>query len=168
VGGALDKDLVDRIDETLHDLFQAMNLDRIPIQREYGKFSAKNLSLMEIRILRAIDDHDQMALKDIRARVQLPNSTLTSIIKKFEAKHLVLRIPNPEDGRSYILKITKKGRLINREHRQVDRLIAQNFLARLGGEKAAEDFVRITNIATRTPLFSMDEYYGDHDEESKS
>ena len=150
-------ELIERLDKSLHRLYQAMYLDRLPIRREYGSFSSKNLSIMEIRILCIIDENDEIPLLEIRDSFDLPNSTLTSIIKKFEVKKLICRLPNPQDGRSYLLKITPKGRQINQEHRGFDRLIAINFLDRLGDDKAAETFIEVVEKTTRTLLLSMED-----------
>jgi len=159
-------ELEERIDRSLHDIFMAMNLDRLPVTRENGNFSAKNLSLMEIRILRKITENGEIPLKDIRALVQLPNSTLTSIIKHFEHKGLITRLPNPEDKRSYVLRITSLGCMINDQHRAFDIQIAKSFIERLDSVEEAEEFIRLATKATRSPLFSFQDFanqYIDYD-----
>jgi DNA-binding MarR family transcriptional regulator len=154
----MNEDLVDRLDNALHDIFRAMNLDRLPVHRENGVFSAKNLSIMEIRILRNIDENEEMTLKDIREAVDLPNSTLTSIIKKFETKGLVQRYINSSDRRSYVLRITEKGHLINQGHRYFDRKIARTFMERIGNDDQVELFVEMVHKATRSQFFSLEEF----------
>lgn len=152
------KNLVDELDKTLHQIFRAMNLDRIPMQRENGNFSAKNLSLMEIRILRVVDEHENIPLKEIRVAVDIPNSTLTSIIKKFETKGLITKSVDSFDKRSYLLSITPKGHMINTAHRHFDRLIAQKFLERVGNDELMERFVKETQTALAAPFFTMEEF----------
>lgn len=159
----MNDELVNRIDKTLHDIFMAMNLDRLPIQRENGSFSAKNLSLMEIRILRAINEQEGISLKDIRAAVDIPNSTLTSIIKKFEKKGLIKREIDQMDKRSYLLNITERGRIVNKEHRHFDIMIARTFIERVGNDELLERFVKETKSALSKPLFSMEEFCQYHD-----
>jgi DNA-binding MarR family transcriptional regulator len=109
----MDDKLIDQLDTALHDIFRAMNLDRLPVHREGDCFSSKNMSLMETRILRNIDEHEQVSLKDVRAAVDIPNSSLTSIIKKFEQKGLIVRLIDPNDRRSFLLCITEEGHLVN-------------------------------------------------------
>lgn len=148
-------ELEERIDRSLHDIFRAMHLDRVPLVRENGNFSAKNLSLMEMRILRKITETGEVPLKDIRVLVQLPNSTLTSIIKRFEQKGLITRHPNLEDKRSYMLRITRLGRIINDQHRAFDIQIAKTFIERMDNVEEAEEFIRLAVKATRAPLASF-------------
>ena len=151
-------ELEERVDRSLHDIFVAMNLDRVPLVRENGNFSAKNLSVMEMRILRKITETGEIPLKDIRVLVQLPNSTLTSIIKRFEHKGLITRLPNPEDRRSYVLRITRLGRMINDQHRTYDIKVAKAFIERMDSVEEAEEFIRLATKATRTPLVSFQEF----------
>jgi len=151
-------ELQERIDRSLHNILTAMSLDRLPLARENGNFSAKNLSLMEIRILRKIDEDNEIPLKDIRVSVQLPNSTLTSIIKRFEQKGLITRLLNPEDKRSFILRITKIGHVINEQHRAFDVQMAQTFIDRMDSVEEAEEFMRLATKATRSPLASFQDY----------
>ncbi|MBQ9942262.1 MAG: MarR family transcriptional regulator [Christensenellaceae bacterium] len=154
----MNENLIDRLDTALHDIFRALNADRLPVHREGAGFSAKNLSLMEIRILRLIHEAEVISLKAIRSAVGIPNSSLTSVIHKFENKGLITRTKDPADRRSFLLAITDKGRRINEAHRENDRKCARVFIERVGDEQLIEQFIRITKLGASSALFSMEEF----------
>lgn len=43
-----------------------------------------------------------------------PATTVSSHVKRFEARGHVDRVPNPDDGRSYLLRLTAAGRRVHR------------------------------------------------------
>ncbi len=154
----MDYELLNQLSESFHSLVWAMNLDRIPVHHEGDCCTAKNLSLMVIRILRLVDEHELISLKDIRAAVNIPNSRLTSIINKFEKKNLLTRHIDPNDRRSFLLQITDFGHRVNAGHRKIDLLLAQEFSDRIKDEGRIRQFIEIINTVTKEPFMTMDAF----------
>lgn len=46
----------------------------------------------------------------------MPPTTLSSVIDSLVKKGHVRRVPNPEDGRSYLLQLTAKGKAVNADN----------------------------------------------------
>lgn len=160
-----DQKLIDKIDDCLHELIFSLSFDKAPI-RKSGEFSMVSMSLLELRIIRYVAEHDEALLKDIRTSVDIPNSTLTSIIKKFENKELIQKLINPEDKRSFIIKITEKGKALNTKHRLVDQLMAKNFLSRMNSIEEAETFVRLVRQGTSSQLLTVKDLYNINEDSS--
>jgi len=151
-----ESEIIKKIDDTLHNLVFSMCWELLPLYARHGEYSMKNLSLLEMRILRLVDEECCIPLKDIRDRFQIPNSTLTSTIKRFEAHKLISRSVNPRDGRSFIISITETGHEVNERHRKFDRMIAVRFYERLNNEAYAQQFIEIVSQATKSPLMTYE------------
>jgi DNA-binding MarR family transcriptional regulator len=78
-----------------------------------------------------------------------PPTTVSSYVKRFEARGHVRREPNPADGRSYRIKLTPAGR---RAHRAAAALFAPIRAHVAEGLGASEDDVREALLMLRTVL----------------
>jgi DNA-binding MarR family transcriptional regulator len=152
----IETEIIKKIDDSLHRLVFSMCWELLPLYTRQGEYSMKNLSLLEMKILRLVDEERNIPLKDIRDRFPIPNSTLTSVIKRFEEHGLISRSANPQDGRSFIINITEIGRKVNERHRMFDKLIAVRFYERLDNDADAKRFIAIVKQATRTPLMTYE------------
>lgn len=153
-----EEELIQQIGECMNSIVEALYLTNYPYRYVPGDISnMKDLSLLELKILRYIGNGQRTPLKDIRALVGIPNATLTSIIKRFEKRGLIIRLPNPDDRRSFILELTQLGKTIHNAHMAEHRLAAENFLKRIEKKEDAEAYIRVVNQATKRPLYSFDE-----------
>lgn len=78
-----------------------------------------------------------------------PPTTVSSYVKRFEARGHVSRDPNPADRRSYLIKLTPAGR---RAHRRAGKLFAPLRTRVAAGLGAQEPRVRDALITLRTVL----------------
>jgi DNA-binding MarR family transcriptional regulator len=152
----IEAEIIKKIDDSLHHLVFSMCWELLPLYTRQGEYSMKNLSLLEMKILRLIAEERNISLKDIRDSFPIPNSTLTSIIKRFEEHKLISRSVNPQDGRSFIISVTEIGCKVNERHRMFDKMIAVHFYERLNNDVDAERFIEIVKQATRTPLMTYE------------
>lgn len=51
---------------------------------------------------------------DLARWMAAPPTTVSSYVKRFEARGHVQRVPNPDDGRSYRIRLTRSGRAAHR------------------------------------------------------
>jgi len=66
-----------------------------------------------------------------------PPTTVSSYVKRFEARGHVRREPNPEDRRSYRIILTSEGRAVHHSAQQAFRPVRNALLDALGGPSVA-------------------------------
>ena len=69
---------------------------------------------------------------DLAQWMAAPATTVSSYVKRFEKRGHVKRFANPDDGRSYLIKLTAAGRRIHREAGDLYRPILADVEQRLG------------------------------------
>lgn len=57
-------------------------------------------------------------MRDICARLQMPKTTLSGLVKAMESRGWVERRPCPDDGRASLLRLTKFGRSLEKALRE--------------------------------------------------
>ena len=70
-------------------------------------------------------------------RLIMPLSTVIFRFKRLESRGHAERVPNPEDGRSFLIRLTPDGRRLLDEARPVFRDYAEAVEARLGADQVA-------------------------------
>jgi DNA-binding MarR family transcriptional regulator len=78
------------------------------------------LSTSEISIIRIISEKDEVIIKDILEILDIPKSTLTSMIDRLEKQEFIVRAINKRDRRSYKLELTEKGKIVQVEHNKFE------------------------------------------------
>ena len=72
----------------------------------------------------------QITPKDLYSKILITSGGLSNRIKKLEAAGLLVREPDPSDGRGVILKVTPKGRRVALEavtsHVEIERQLLEN------------------------------------------
>jgi DNA-binding MarR family transcriptional regulator len=63
----------------------------------------------DFAVLSAIRAYQPITPSRLAALLGMPPTTLSSYLRRLEARRLVRRKPNPEDGRSSLLEVTKTG-----------------------------------------------------------
>jgi DNA-binding MarR family transcriptional regulator len=71
--------------------------------------SGSRLQTNDFAVLSAIRAFQPITPSRLAALLGMPPTTLSSYLRRLEARHLVRRRPNPEDGRSSLLEVTKTG-----------------------------------------------------------
>ncbi|MFM2078425.1 MAG: hypothetical protein RJA49_2315 [Actinomycetota bacterium] len=72
------------------------------------------LTADEFAIYSVLLSTDAMTPSDLARWMAAPPTSMSSYIKRFEARGHVTRIENPDDGRSYRLRLTPAGRAAHR------------------------------------------------------
>jgi DNA-binding MarR family transcriptional regulator len=72
------------------------------------------------------------------ARVEMPLSTVLFRIGRLESRGHAERIPNPDDRRSYLVRLTDEGQRLLRQARPRFRAYAEAVEARLGNEQIGQ------------------------------
>ena len=113
-----------------------------------------NLNTNEISIIRIISEKDEVIIKDILEILDVPKSTLTSMIDKLEESGILSRAISKRDRRSYKLELTEKGKIIQGEHIKYEEEIYGRIITSLDNYEEREEFLRlmkkiVDNISNR-------------------
>jgi MarR family transcriptional regulator, organic hydroperoxide resistance regulator len=66
-------------------------------------------------VLRMVGERPQVMPSQLAALLHLDRGTLSGILERLAAQRLLVRTPHPEDGRSVLLKLSARGRALDRE-----------------------------------------------------
>lgn len=81
-----------------------------------GKFAGSELAAVEAELLFHVGHGggDRLAIGRVRRAAGRTPSTITAVVDRLEAAGLVVRAPNPEDRRSYLIVLTPRGKRVAR------------------------------------------------------
>ena len=91
------------------------------IDKKFNKMQEKFvLTRTQILILQELWKRDAQQLKELANTSNSSRANITGVIKTMEKKGFVIREKNNKDGRSYLIKITKKGQKLKNDVPSVD------------------------------------------------
>ena len=96
-----------RLDNVLFDVWL---LSRATTALLDERLSASGLDSDEFAIYSVLRSTEGMTPTELAHWMAAPTTTVSSYVKRFEARGHVERTPNPDDGRSYRLRLTSAGR----------------------------------------------------------
>ncbi|MDD9300954.1 MAG: MarR family transcriptional regulator [Desulfobacter sp.] len=131
-------DQVSRFNKAFHTLWLKIMTSR----PESKSDKLKGLTFSDMHVISMAYEEPDIILKDIRERLRLPQTTLSSIVAKLEKKGFVQRIINPRDYRSFSLKITPRGEEMMTAHMELDDKQNRHILQSLEPEER-EAFIRL-------------------------
>ncbi len=139
------KEQIDRFNKAFHKLWFKIMANR----PESKSKKLKGLTFSDIHVISMAYEEPDIILKDIRKRLNLPQTTLSSIVAKLEKGGFLQRVINPRDYRSFSLKITTKGKEMMAAHMKLDHEQNSHIIASLEpGER--EEFIRLfTKVADK-------------------
>ncbi|MBZ9607142.1 MarR family transcriptional regulator [Clostridium estertheticum] len=106
------KKQVDELNKLWHFMLVASNYKEI----ESKFLRIQVLRTNELTILRIVSEKENIIIKDILETLNVPKSTLTSMIDRLEKRNLIIRAISNKDRRSYKLELTQEGHMAQEEH----------------------------------------------------
>jgi len=100
------------------------------------------LTFLDIHVMSMAYEEPDIILKDIREKLGIPQTTLSSIVAKLEKAGFLQRIINPRDYRSFSLKVTAKGAETIEAHTKLDLEQSSSILESLDANDR-NDFIRL-------------------------
>ena len=70
-------------------------------------------------------EKDQVTVSEIGAKLFLESSTLTPILKKLEAQHLIYRTRSTQDERQVIITLSDDGKLLKQKAQHIPECVAE-------------------------------------------
>ncbi|MCR4594514.1 MAG: MarR family transcriptional regulator [Clostridiales bacterium] len=113
------------------------------IVRRYTPFLEEiGLTYTQYITMMVMWEEEEITVKKLGEKLLLDSGTLTPVIKKLETKELIKKSRNKEDERSVIIRITKKGRDLYENAKEIPE--------KVGGclsmeRKDAEDLYKLLN-----------------------
>jgi DNA-binding MarR family transcriptional regulator len=74
-------------------------------------------------VLHALEENDDCTVNRLVEQTQLPNGTLTGLLDALEQDGCIERVRNPDDGRSWRIRLTKSGRRLCEKLQQRHRAV---------------------------------------------
>ncbi|OBR96971.1 MULTISPECIES: MarR family winged helix-turn-helix transcriptional regulator [Clostridium] len=127
------------VDKAIHELVYKMINSKF--LNDYSD-KTKKMSMLDFRVLRVVAENPGKQIKDLLNILQIPNSTLTSVINRLEKRGIVKRVISPEDRRSFNLEITDEGKAIQEEHMKFDYEIAKKYLEATENDQGKEFLIK--------------------------
>jgi DNA-binding MarR family transcriptional regulator len=132
---------------------------RMIVESNYKDIEAKypniqGLSTNELAIIRIITEKEEVIIKDILEMLNIPKSTLTSMIDRLENRNIIIRVISKRDRRSYKLELTEKGRIAQGEHIKFEEELYSKIINSLDTYEEREDFLKlirkiVSNVSNR-------------------
>lgn len=105
----------------------------------------KQLSHIEISIISLIYNNPDIIIREICDEIDVPKSSMTSMIDRLEKKNYLTRVISKRDRRSFGLKLTKEGMKIQTQHEKYEEEIFNYVINSLDTEEEKETFIKLTD-----------------------
>ena len=83
---------------------------------EQSIVEGSGITLSQMHTIEILGVNNMIKMKDLASKMGVTTGTLTVMIDNLEKKGLVQRIQNPEDRRSYVIRLTDTGKKQYRRH----------------------------------------------------
>ena len=94
--------------------FRLYTASRLLTQAYHPLLSEHGLTYPQYLVLLVLWEKDEQPVNDIAKRLMLETNTVTPLLKRMEAEGIVTRSQGKKDARQMIVKLTKKGRDLQR------------------------------------------------------
>ncbi|MFF8895634.1 MarR family winged helix-turn-helix transcriptional regulator [Brevibacterium casei] len=105
-----------------------------------------NLTLNEFDTLINMPDDKQIRQRDLLRSMVLSRSALSRLLRRLEARRLVIQSPDPEDQRGVLVELTEAGRKLREESAQTNAEIIFAGFAGLTHSEVDELFALVSKI----------------------
>lgn len=108
-----------------------------------------DLTLSQTRVLLVLGLNDGVSIDVLSTKSNIGKSSTTKSVKILEKKGFLTKEINPEDNRKKIVKITKKGRNIQKEALRINDEIETSIISKIGEEEIKtlkEQLITLDNL----------------------
>ena len=108
--------------------FRLYTASRLLTQAYHPLLGEHGLTYLQYLVLLVLWEKDAQPVNDIAKRLLLETNTVTPLLKRMEAEGIVTRSKGKEDARQMIVKLTKKGRDLQRKLTDVPETVGRAVL----------------------------------------
>jgi DNA-binding MarR family transcriptional regulator len=116
-------------------LFDVWLLARATSQVLQPALAPTGLDADEFGIYSALSASDTMTPTELARWLSVPPTTVSSVVRRLEARGHLVRTPNPDDGRSSLLALTAEGRAVHQTAGTAFLGVLDQVLAALGPDE---------------------------------
>jgi len=96
------------------------------VVRAYRPYlDALDITYLQYMVLMVLWEEQSTNVKNLGERLNLDSGTLTPLLKRLEAKQLVLRTRSKDDERNRIISITKSGNALQEKAKHIPKSVAK-------------------------------------------
>ena len=110
---------------------------RVIVEEQLG-----DVSLHQLHILDVIHTLDHPTATQLADTFRVTRPTITAMIKRLEEHGFIERVRSAEDGRSYTIELTERGRSLSGVHSRIHQQVAKFLSAYLEPDEV-EQFARL-------------------------
>lgn len=133
----VDKNQINKLSEIWHYfIFNFQNKGN-----DFWGEDLQGATTIEISILNIVDNHPDVMLKEIKERLNIPGSTLTSAVDRLEDKNLIKRVISIRDRRSFGLELTDQGKKAQKNHIEAEEKLFSHILKALDSKEEQKKFL---------------------------
>lgn len=115
-------------------------------ERSLRKRGIKELSMSEIHVIEAIGLGDGRMMSEIAETLDITMGTMTTAISKLEQKGYVQRTKDPRDKRIVIARLTKRGELVFKIHKNFHDEMIDHIMVDLDIDKDEHLITALKNV----------------------
>ena len=133
------------------DRYQQVSQDHCKTLRDYG--TGELYTSTEVHMVSRIEENPGITASRIAEDTLRTKSAVSQMIAKLEAKDLVYREKDPNNGKQHFLYVTEKGRYLSQCHKNYDEKSVQiEALVEHFGMEAIENYVAVVDYLIQTQL----------------
>ncbi len=103
---------------------------------EHTVAKTSGLSPQQNHTIKIVGSAGPIRMKPLAKKLSVTTGTLTVMVDRLEKSGFVCREKDPEDGRGFNIKLTKKGNHVHKEHHAHHVKLAQNIVSNLPHDEA--------------------------------
>lgn len=103
------------------------------------------LSHVEVSIISLVHNNPDIIIREICEKIDVPKSSMTSMIDRLEKKNYLTRVISKRDRRSFGLKLTEAGMKIQKQHDEYEKYIFNEIINSLDTDEEKETFLKLTD-----------------------
>jgi len=138
---------------SMPEIFQLIEALEKRLKQFHGKtLREAQLTPPQYFILSLLVEKDQRPFKELARLLTCSRATMTGIVDTMEKKGLVARSPNPDDRRSLLVTLTKKGRLLLKETPELQQTFANCCFDVLPSKEVEELYKLLRKLSLALPF----------------
>jgi DNA-binding MarR family transcriptional regulator len=99
------------------------------------EFEGYDLTTQQFGILAFLWQEDGISQAELSGRSQIDRATIGGLIDRLEKEGLVKRQPHPEDRRAYRIRLTQKGKGLEKELTTIANRVKERFIGKLSDDE---------------------------------
>lgn len=105
----------------------------------------KQLSTVEVSIISLVYNNPDIIIREICEKIDVPKSSMTSMIDRLEKKDYLARVISKRDRRSFGLELTEAGMKIQKQHEEYEKYIFNEIINSLDTDEEKQTFLKLTD-----------------------